>query len=55
MRCGAQRVEFRAEAYNLTNRFRASNPDAARNNRNFGVIRSADSPRIMQFAVKYVF
>ena len=51
----SQRVEFRAEAFNLLNKFRAGNPNTAVNNANFGVIRTALDPRIMQFALKYVF
>ncbi len=51
----SQRVEFRAEAFNLLNSFRAGNPNTSVNNANFGVIRTALDPRIMQFALKYVF
>jgi hypothetical protein len=50
-----QRLEFRAEAYNVTNSFRPDNPDTNLNTANFGVIREALEPRIMQFALKYVF
>jgi hypothetical protein len=55
-----QRMEFRAEAYNLTNSFRPGNPNAVITNANFGVIRttatgSAGDPRILQFALKYIF
>ncbi len=50
-----QRLEFRAEAYNLTNSFRPGNPNSARNNAQFGQIRTSQDPRIMQFALKYVF
>jgi hypothetical protein len=50
-----QRLEFRAEAYNLTNSFRPGNPSAGANSNTFGVIRTALDPRIMQFALKYVF
>jgi hypothetical protein len=51
----SQRFEFRAEAYNVTNSFRAVNPSAAQNNQFFGQIRQSRDPRIMQFALKYVF
>jgi hypothetical protein len=50
-----QRLEFRAEAYNITNSFRPGNPNTALNNNTFGQIRTAQDPRIMQFALKYVF
>jgi Carboxypeptidase regulatory-like domain len=56
----SQRFEFRAEAFNLTNSFRPGNPNVTANNALFGQIRasatgSAGDPRIMQFALKYVF
>jgi hypothetical protein len=51
----AQRVEFRAEAYNVTNSFRPLNPNTAQNNQFFGLIRESRDARIMQFALKYVF
>jgi hypothetical protein len=51
----SQRLEFRAEAYNVTNSFRPNNPNSAQNNQFFGQIRSARDSRIMQFALKYVF
>jgi hypothetical protein len=51
----AQRIELRAEAYNVTNSFRAQNPSTAQNNQFFGQIRTARDARIMQFALKYVF
>jgi hypothetical protein len=50
-----QRLEFRAEAYNVTNSFRPMNPSAARNNQLFGVLNQSRDPRIMQFALKYFF
>jgi hypothetical protein len=50
-----QRLELRAEAYNVTNSFRPGNPNATLNNANFGVIRTSQDPRILQFALKYVF
>jgi hypothetical protein len=55
---GSQRLEFRAEAYNLTNSFRPG--DGGTNFRTlssgtFGVIRTALDPRILQFALKYQF
>jgi hypothetical protein len=51
----AQKLEFRAEAFNLTNSLRRENPIAAINNSNFGRIMTARDPRILQFAMKYVF
>ena len=54
-----QRLEFRAEVFNLTNSFRADNSNTALangfNNNLFGQIRGARDPRILQFALKYVF
>jgi hypothetical protein len=49
------RLEFRAEAYNVTNSFRPAAPNLQLNNANFGVILNSQDPRIMQFALKYVF
>ncbi len=53
----AQRMEFRAEAFNLTNSVRFDNSKLITNfnNGNFGQITGALDPRIMQFALKYVF
>jgi hypothetical protein len=51
-----QRLEFRAEAFNVTNTFRPggiSSLSLASNT--FGQIRNALDPRILQFALKYVF
>ncbi len=50
-----QTLEFRAEAYNLTNSFRPGNPNVTLSNSLFGQIRTSDDPRILQFALKYVF
>jgi hypothetical protein len=50
-----QRIEFRAEAYNVTNSFRPLNPSSAQNSQFFGQLRTARDSRIMQFALKYVF
>jgi hypothetical protein len=54
---GDQRIELRAEAINLTNEFNRGNPGATLNNpATFGRITTAlSSPRIWQFAVKYLF
>ena len=50
-----QRLEVRAEAYNLTNSFRPGDPSTNFNQNTFGQIRTANDPRILQFALKYVF
>jgi hypothetical protein len=59
-----QRIEIRAEAFNIQNRVNFSNPatitypngpTAALTNNTFGRITADVSPRIMQFAIKYVF
>jgi hypothetical protein len=51
----SQTVEVRAEAFNLTNSFRMNPPITAFNSGVFGQVTSALDPRIMQFALKYVF
>ena len=50
-----QKLEFRAEAFNVTNSVRLDNPQASLNSSTFGQIQSAQDPRIMQFALKYFF
>jgi hypothetical protein len=51
-----QRLEFRAEAFNVTNSFRPVDPDVNVGSPNtFGLIRAAQDPRILQFALKYTF
>jgi hypothetical protein len=50
-----QRLEFRWEAYNVTNSFRPVNPNADVTNALFGQIRASRPPRVMQFALKYMF
>lgn len=52
---GSQGLEFRAEAYNLTNSFRPGDPNTILTSPTFGQIRSALDPRILQFALKYLF
>jgi hypothetical protein len=51
----SERLELRAEAFNVTNSFRKGNPITAFNSNQFGQITSALDPRIMQFALKYIF
>jgi hypothetical protein len=48
-------VELRVEAFNVTNSFRMNNPTSAINSPLFGKVTTAKDPRIMQFALKYVF
>jgi hypothetical protein len=50
-----QSMEFRAEAFNVTNSFRPGNMDTFLRSSNFGKIRNALDPRILQFALKYAF
>jgi hypothetical protein len=51
-----QNVEIRGEAFNLPNFFLRGNPGTALSNAaTFGQVTTALNPRIMQFAVKYVF
>ncbi len=50
------RVELRAEAFNLTNRVHLDSPNVVYGNANFGrIIGTMAGPRIMQFAIKYLF
>jgi carboxypeptidase family protein/TonB-dependent receptor-like protein len=51
----SQKLEFRAEAFNVTNSFRMEDPTVAFNSGLFGQVTTAKDPRIMQFALKYVF
>jgi carboxypeptidase family protein len=51
----AQQVEFRAEAFNVTNSPRLGNPTINTNSSQFGRIQSKNGSRIMQFALKYFF
>ena len=51
----AQKIEFRAEAFNLTNSFQMMDPDTTLNSNTFGQVLSSRDPRIMQFALKYFF
>ncbi len=51
-----QRVDFRAEAFNLFNHARFGNPGTAMNSpTSYGVITTARDPRILQGALKFVF
>jgi hypothetical protein len=50
-----QQLEFRAEADNVLNHTNLNNPNTVVGNANFGRITTAGDPRILQFAIKYVF
>jgi carboxypeptidase family protein len=52
-----EKLEFRAEAYNVTNSFRPTNPVSGVGLRFFGVTRGINSldPRILQFVLKLIF
>jgi hypothetical protein len=51
-----QRVEVRAEAFNLLNHYQPGNPSATFSTAStFGQITTGGQPRIMQFAFKYIF
>jgi hypothetical protein len=50
-----QKLEFRAEAFNLTNSLRMGSPTTNLNSNTFGQINSSSEARIMQFALKYSF
>ena len=51
----AQKLDFRAEAFNVTNSFHMNDPVVTQNSNTFGQVLSAKDPRIMQFALKWVF
>ncbi len=51
----SQRLEFRAEAFNVTNSFRPGSPNVTLTSAQFGQLRTSFDPRILQFALKYVF
>lgn len=48
-------LEIRAEAFNLLNHANFANPRSSLNDVNFGRVLTANDPRILQFAMKYVF
>jgi hypothetical protein len=51
----SQSMEFRAEAFNVLNSFRPGVIDTNISSAQFGKIRTALDPRILQFALKYLF
>ena len=51
----AHRLQLRFEFFNSTNHVNFNNPGSNINNSNFGTILSAQDPRILQFALKYMF
>jgi carboxypeptidase family protein/TonB-dependent receptor-like protein len=51
----SQKIEFRAESFNLPNSFHMNDPTTNINSNTFGQITSARDPRIMQLALKYFF
>jgi hypothetical protein len=51
----SQKLEFRAEAYNVTNSFRPGAPNTTLNSPQFGQVLTSLDPRILQFAMKWVF
>jgi hypothetical protein len=51
----SQRVEVRAEAFNVMNHPTFQNPTSTLSSSTFGRILTANDPRIFQFALKYIF
>jgi hypothetical protein len=49
------KVQFRSEFFNLFNHPNFYNPDNTVGDGTFGQLQSARDPRIMQFALKYLF
>jgi hypothetical protein len=49
------KLELRAEGFNMINHLRPKDPTTNMTSTLFGRITSAEDPRILQFALKYVF
>jgi hypothetical protein len=52
---GSLKTQFRFEAFNVLNNVNLGLPVGALNNGNYGKILSADSPRILQLALRVMF
>ena len=50
-----QKVQFRWEVFNVPNEAIFGNPTGSPTSANFGNVTTASDPRIMQFALKYIF
>ena len=50
-----QKMEFRVEGFNLANTFIMKDPTVDVNSNKFGQVTEARDPRILQFALKYIF
>ena len=50
-----QAIEFRGEFFNLLNHAQFNNPSGNIGSPNFGAITTTRDPRIIQFALKYLF
>jgi hypothetical protein len=50
-----QRIQFRAEAFNLENWTNFNNPVSTVSSGTFGRITAAYDPRVLQFALKMLF
>ena len=51
----AQSIQFRWEVFNVMNHVNFNAPVSSLNSSSFGLIQSAGDPRIMQFALKFVY
>ena len=51
----SKKLELRAEAFNVTNRFIPKDPNLNLNTNTFGQITTSGDARVMQFALRYSF